>query len=60
MSVHSKSAALPALALLGNALVWGLSWIGFKALHRHGLHPLWSTAMVFAGALVALLLGRRR
>ena len=55
MSVHSKSAALPALALLGNALVWGLSWIGFKALHRHGLHPLWSTAVVFAGALLALL-----
>ena len=50
--------ARPALALLFNAAVWGLSWIAFKALHRHGLHPLWSTAIVYAGGLVALLLWR--
>ena len=56
MRTRTPPATLPALALLGNALVWGLAWIAFKALHRHGLHPLWSTAMVFAGALVALLL----
>jgi drug/metabolite transporter (DMT)-like permease len=49
---------LPALALLVNALIWGLSWIAFKALHRHGLHPLWSTALVYGGALLALLLWR--
>lgn len=49
---------LPALALLFNAAVWGLSWIAFKALHRHGLHPLWSTAIVYAGALAALLAWR--
>ena len=50
--------ARPALALLFNAAVWGLSWIAFKALHRHGLHPLWSTAIVYAGGLAALLLWR--
>ena len=56
----SHASALPALALLANAMVWGLSWIAFKALHRHGLHPLWSTTIVYAGALVALLLWRPR
>ena len=54
----NRRPALPALALLGNALVWGLSWIAFKALHRHGLHPLWTTALVYAGTLLALLLWR--
>ena len=57
--IHAtSSSAAPALALLFNALVWGLSWIAFKALHAHGLHPLWSTVVVYAGALVALLLWR--
>lgn len=50
--------ALPVLALLCNALVWGLSWIAFKALHAHGLHPLWSTALVYGCALAVLLAWR--
>ncbi|QTD45768.1 DMT family transporter [Ottowia testudinis] len=54
----SHPGALPSLALLYNALVWGLSWIAFKALHAHGLHPLWSTAIVYAGGLAGLLLWR--
>ncbi|MFD1710597.1 DMT family transporter [Ottowia sp. GY511] len=49
---------LPALALLFNAMVWGLTWIAFKALHDHGLHPLWSTAIVYGGALTVLLVTR--
>lgn len=49
---------LPALALLFNALVWGITWIAFKALHNHGLHPLWSTAIVYGGALTVLLVTR--
>ncbi|MDO5692032.1 MAG: DMT family transporter [Pseudomonadota bacterium] len=47
--------ALPALALLFNATIWGLSWIAFKALHRQGLHPLWSTVLIYAGGLLVLL-----
>jgi drug/metabolite transporter (DMT)-like permease len=54
----AASPALPALALLFNAGVWGLSWIAFKALHQLGVHPLWSTALVYAGALAALLAWR--
>ena len=44
-TLSSHTGTLPALALVYNALVWGLSWIAFKALHAQGLHPLWSTAM---------------
>jgi drug/metabolite transporter (DMT)-like permease len=54
----APSPTLPALALLANALVWGLSWIAFKALHHQGLHPLWTTALVYGGALAVLLLWR--
>ena len=50
--------ALPALALLFNAMVWGMTWIAFKALHRYGLHPLWSTALVYGGALLVLTAAR--
>lgn len=57
-SPSSHTGALPSLALVYNALVWGLSWIAFKALHAQGLHPLWSTAIVYAGALVGLLVWR--
>lgn len=35
-------------ALVFNAFVWGISWWPFRALHAHGLHPLWSTALVYA------------
>ncbi len=45
----------PALALLGNALVWGLSWWPFRALQGEGLHPLWSTVGVYLLSLSALL-----
>ncbi len=53
-----STAVLPVLALLFNALVWGLSWIAFKALHGQGLHPLWATALTYGGALALLLAWR--
>ncbi|WP_027994853.1 EamA family transporter [Simplicispira psychrophila] len=46
---------LPALALLLNALIWGVSWWPFRLLQGAGLHPLWATALLYAVALVALL-----
>lgn len=46
---------LPAVAaLMTNALLWGLSWTAFKFLQAHGIHPLWSTAIIFT--VCALLL----
>lgn len=41
--------------LLFNAMVWGLSWWPLRQLQAQGLHPLWSTALVFG--LITLLLG---
>lgn len=47
---------LAALALVLNAFVWGVSWWPFRELQGHGIHPLWSTAIIYSFALVCLLL----
>lgn len=39
-------------------MVWGLAWLGFRSLHGLGVHPLWSTALVFAVATALLVLLR--
>jgi drug/metabolite transporter (DMT)-like permease len=49
------SSAGPALALVLNAFVWGVSWWPFRQLQALGLHPLWATAMVYLVSLVLLL-----
>jgi len=49
---------LPALALVLNALVWGVSWWPFRELQGHGLHPLWATMIIFVLSLLCLLLVR--
>jgi len=49
---------MPALALLLNALVWGVSWWPFRQLERLGLHPLWATAMIYLFSLACLLAWR--
>lgn len=46
---------LPALALVLNAFVWGISWWPFRQLHSHGLHPLWATALVYLVSMACLL-----
>jgi drug/metabolite transporter (DMT)-like permease len=47
--------AAPALALVFNAAVWGLSWWPFRALQSHGLHPLWATALTYLVSMACLL-----
>jgi hypothetical protein len=37
--------AAAVLALLFNALTWGLCWWPLRQLQALGLHPLWSTAL---------------
>ena len=37
----------PVLALTLNALIWGLSWWPLRQLQAQGLHPLWTTALVY-------------
>lgn len=46
------------LALVLNAFVWGLSWWPFRALHEHGVHPLWSTGVVYATSFLVFLVLR--
>lgn len=49
---------LPALALVLNAFVWGISWWPFRQLHEYGLHPLWATALIYLVSIVLLLVVR--
>ena len=51
----SSTAGLAVSALLLNALVWGVSWWPFRELERHGLHPLWATAIIYTFSMVCLL-----
>jgi drug/metabolite transporter (DMT)-like permease len=47
-------------ALVVNAFVWGVSWWPFRALQEHGVHPLWSTALIYLAAFIGFLLIRPR
>ncbi|MBT2304416.1 DMT family transporter [Variovorax paradoxus] len=45
---------MPALALIFNAFVWGVSWFPFRQIEAHGLHPVWATALIYALIFVAM------
>jgi drug/metabolite transporter (DMT)-like permease len=49
---------LPALALVFNAFVWGVSWWPFRLLEGAGLHPLAATALIYLLAVAVLTLAR--
>jgi len=59
MAIDAGGSWLPALALLTNALIWGVSWWPFRQLEARGLHPLWATVMIYAVAVAAITLWRR-
>jgi drug/metabolite transporter (DMT)-like permease len=42
-------------ALVVNAFVWGVSWWPLRQLQSAGLHPLWSTVIMYCFALVVVL-----
>ena len=48
------------LALVFNAFVWGTSWVPLRRLQEAGLHPLWTTAIVFTLASIAIAIARPR
>ena len=56
----STQRALPALALCLNALVWGTSWWPLRHFESLGLHPLWTTALVYAIVVAVIVLLRPR
>jgi drug/metabolite transporter (DMT)-like permease len=54
----SSPGLLPALALMVNAFVWGVSWWPFRQLQSHGLHPLWATVLVYLVAVAVIAVAR--
>jgi drug/metabolite transporter (DMT)-like permease len=50
-----RGAMLAAGALVINAWVWGVSWWPMRQLQGLGLHPLWTTALVYFVVLAGLL-----
>ena len=50
---------MPALALIFNAFVWGVSWFPFRQIEAHGLHPVWATCLIYAAITLAMALLRR-
>lgn len=49
---------LPVAALMVNAFVWGVSWWPFRLLQAQGLHPLWTTAIIYTLSVGAISLWR--
>jgi drug/metabolite transporter (DMT)-like permease len=54
MRLAGKSLAIT--ALITNAFVWGVSWWPFRFMEGAGLHPLWSTGLMYAVVLLAVTL----
>jgi len=50
---------MPALALMFNAFVWGVAWFPFRQMAGHGLHPLWTTCLIYLAIAVVMGLVRR-
>lgn len=47
---------LPVGVLLINAFIWGVSWWPLRELQTAGLHPLWSTVIMYCFAMAIVLL----
>jgi drug/metabolite transporter (DMT)-like permease len=58
MAAPDAGRLAPALALVVNAFVWGVSWWPFRELQSAGLHPLWATAFIYVVSVALLLLVR--
>lgn len=56
----SSPVYLSVLALMFNALVWGLSWWPFRQFQAAGLHPLWATVTLYAISLAVISLSQAR
>lgn len=60
MAEPAAARAAAVAALVFNAFVWGLAWWPFRALQQHGVHPLWSTALVYLASFLVFLAIRPR
>jgi drug/metabolite transporter (DMT)-like permease len=57
-TAFERAALWPALALMLNAFTWGVSWWSFRWLQSHGLHALWATALIYAVAVLVIVVAR--
>jgi drug/metabolite transporter (DMT)-like permease len=55
MNAPKSTSSMAVGALVVNAMVWGVSWWPFRDMQSHGLHPLWSTALIYVLATVGVL-----
>jgi drug/metabolite transporter (DMT)-like permease len=46
-AAQAHTTRLAALALVGNAFVWGTSWWPLRQVQAAGVHPLWATAIIY-------------
>jgi len=46
---------MPILALMLNATIWGLSWWPFRQFEGAGMHPLWTTVILYVLSLIVVL-----
>jgi drug/metabolite transporter (DMT)-like permease len=53
-----STTTLAVFGLILNATAWGLSWWPFRELQNFGWHPLWSTAIMYGLAVLAVTLWR--
>ena len=51
----SERPTLAVVALVFNAMVWGVSWWPLREVQAHGLHPLWSTVLIYLLATLGVL-----
>lgn len=58
MSRLLTAGGLPVLGLLTNALLWGVSWWPMRQLEGMGLHPLWTTTLLYAVASALMIAWR--
>ncbi|OWQ86249.1 EamA family transporter [Roseateles aquatilis] len=50
---------MPILALMFNATIWGLSWWPFRQFEAAGMHPLWTTVIMYTLSWVVVLVSQR-
>lgn len=50
---------MPFLGLIFNALVWGLSWWPFRQFQAAGMHPLWTTVLLYTLSWLVICISRR-
>ena len=59
-AASERTTRAASLALVANAFVWGTSWWPLRQLQAAGLHPLWTTAIVFTLASLVIAAVRPR